>query len=119
MSRYIIVIDTLCAGIQAVEEEAGKDQLVKNALVSYPSEELAMAEIMENFKEMNQYRVDSGEEPDNEPEEFVMLLDDYVEGHKTIWTVNSPLTLEGHKYQCYIDNTQEAFPKTFDEWLNS
>ena len=85
MSRYIIVIDTLCAGIQAVEEEAGKDQLVKNALVSYPSEELAMAEIMENFKEMNQYRVD----------------------------------LEGHKYQCYIDNTQEAFPKTFDEWLNS
>ena len=48
-----------------------------------------------------------------------MLLDDYVEGHKTIWTVNSPLTLEGHKYQCYIDNTQEAFPKTFDEWLNS
>jgi len=43
----------------------------------------------------------------------------YRKGHKTIWTTNSPLTLEGHKYQCYIDNTQEAFPKTFDEWLNS
>jgi hypothetical protein len=114
MGRYIIVIDTLCAGIQAVEAVENE-----NALVSYPSEELAMAEIMDNFKEMNQYRVDSGDEPDDEPEEFVMLLDDYVEGHKTIWTANSPLTLEGHKYQCYIDNTHEAFPKTFDEWLNS
>ena len=29
------------------------------------------------------------------------------------------LTLEGQKYQCYIDNTQEAFPKTFEEWLNT
>ena len=114
MGRYIIVIDTLCTGIQAVEAVENE-----NALVSYSSEELAMAEIMDNFKEMNQYRVDSGDEPDNEPEEFVMLLDDYFEGHKTIWTDNAPLTLEGQKYQCYIDITQEAFPKTFDGWLNS
>ena len=29
------------------------------------------------------------------------------------------LTLEFQKYQCYTDNTQEAFPKTFEEWLNT
>ena len=118
MGRYIIVIDTLCAGIQAVEFNSVEEDK-QDEIISYSTEELAMAEIMDNFKEMNQYRLDSGDELDDEPEEFVMLLDDYVEGHKTIWTANSPLTLEGHKYQCYIDNTQEAFPKTFDEWLNS
>ena len=114
MGRYIIVIDTLCAGIQAVEAVENE-----NALVSYPSEELAIAEIMDTFEELTKNQKESGQEVDEYPTEFVMALDDYVEGHKTIWTDNSLLTLEGQKYQCYIDNTQEAFPKTFDEWLNS
>jgi len=35
---------------------------------------------------MNQQRIADGDEPDDEPEEFVMKLEDYVEGHKTIWT---------------------------------
>jgi hypothetical protein len=32
---------------------------------------------------------------------------------------HSLLTLEGQRYQCYIDNTHEVFPKTFEEWLRS
>jgi hypothetical protein len=32
---------------------------------------------------------------------------------------HSLLTLDGQRYQCYIDNTHEVFPKTFEEWLRS
>jgi len=35
---------------------------------------------------MNLSRIENGDEPDEEPDEFVMKLEDYVEGHKTIWT---------------------------------
>ena len=80
MSKYIIAIDTICEGIQAVELS------VYDGVVSYSTEEEAEAELIECFNEMNQQRIADGDEPDDEPEEFVMKLEDYVEGHKTIWT---------------------------------
>ena len=36
---------------------------------------------------------------------------------KFIYDEHSLLTLDGQRYQCYIDNTHEVFPKTFEEWL--
>jgi len=113
MTKYIIAVDTICEGIQALERDE------KDNIIVYATEEEAEAEIMDTFEELTKNQKESGQEVDEYPTEFVMALDDYVEGHKTIWTDNAPLTLEGQKYQCYIDNTQEAFPKTFDEWLNS
>mgnify|MGYP003642246798 CR=1 FL=1 len=80
MSKYIIAIDTICEGIQAVELS------VYDGVISYSTEEEAEAELIECFNEMNQQRIADGDEPDDEPEEFVMKLEDYVEGHKTIWT---------------------------------
>jgi hypothetical protein len=38
---------------------------------------------------------------------------------KFIYEEHSLLTLDGQRYQCYIDNTHEVFPKTFEEWLRS
>ena len=80
MSKYIIAIDTICEGIQAVELS------VYDGVISYSTEEEAEAELIECFNEMNQQRIADGDEPDDEPEEFVMKLEDYVQGHKTIWT---------------------------------
>ena len=50
------------------------------------TEEEAEAELMDCFNSMNLSRIENGDEPDEEPDEFVMKLEDYVEGHKTIWT---------------------------------
>jgi S-ribosylhomocysteine lyase LuxS involved in autoinducer biosynthesis len=38
---------------------------------------------------------------------------------KFIYDEHSLLTLDGQRYQCYLDNTHEVFPKTFEEWLRS
>jgi len=85
MSKYIIAIDTWCDGIQAVEFN-GVDEDKQDEIVTYSTEEEAEAELIQCFNEMNQQRIADGDEPDDEPEEFVMKLEDYVEGHKTIWT---------------------------------
>ena len=80
MSKYIIAIDTICEGIQAIERDE------KDNMIIYSTEEEAEAELMDCFNSMNLSRIENGDEPDEEPDEFVMKLDDYVEGHKTIWT---------------------------------
>jgi len=85
MSKYIIAIDTWCDGIQAVEFN-GVDEDKQNEIISYSTEEKAMAEIMDNFEELTKNQKESGQEVDEYPTEFVMKLEDYVEGHKTIWT---------------------------------
>ena len=85
MSKYIIAIDTWCDGIQAVEFN-GVDEDKQNEIISYSTEEKAMAEIMDNFEELTKNQKESGFDVDEYPTEFVMKLDDYVEGHKTIWT---------------------------------
>ena len=80
MSKYIIAIDTICEGIQAIERDE------KDNMIIYSTEEEAEAESMDCFNSMNLSRIENGDEPDEEPDEFVMKLEDYVEGHKTIWT---------------------------------
>ena len=85
MTKYIIAIDTWCDGIQAVEFN-GVDEDKQNEIISYSTEEKAMAEIMDNFEELTKNQKESGQEVDEYPTEFVMKLEDYVEGHKTIWT---------------------------------
>jgi len=85
MSKYIIAIDTWCDGIQAVEFN-GVDEDKQNEIISYSTEEEAMAEIMDNFEDLTKNQKESGQEVDEYPTEFVMTLEDYVEGHKTIWT---------------------------------
>jgi len=85
MSKYIIAIDTWCDGIQAVEFN-GVDEDKQNEIISYSTEEEAMAEIMDNFEDLTKNQKESGQEVDEYPTEFVMKLEDYVEGHKTIWT---------------------------------
>ena len=79
MSKYIIAVDTICEGIQAIERDE------KDNMIIYSTEAEAKAELMYWFNSMNLSRIENGDEPDEEPEEFVMKLEDYVEGHKTIW----------------------------------
>lgn len=79
LSKYIIAVDTICEGIQALERNE------KGRIITYATQEDAQKELIDGFNELNLVRVESGEEPDAEPEEFVMALEDYVEGHKTIW----------------------------------
>ena len=40
---------------------------------------------MDNFEELTKNQKESGFDVDKYPSEFVMKLEDYVEGHKTIW----------------------------------
>ena len=84
MTEYIIAIDTLCDGIQAIEFN-GVDEDKQDEIISYSTEEEAMAEIMDNFVELTKNQKESGFDVDKYPSEFVMKLEDYVEGHKTIW----------------------------------
>ena len=44
-----------------------------------------MSEIMDDFEELTKNQKESGQEIDEYPTEFVMKLEDYIEGHKTIW----------------------------------
>ena len=80
MDKYIIAVDTICEGIQALERDE------KDNIIVYATEEEAEAEIMDTFEELTKNQKESGQEVDEYPTEFVMKLEDYVEGHKTIWT---------------------------------
>ena len=44
-----------------------------------------MSEIMDDLEELTKNQKESGQEIDEYPTAFVMKLEDYVEGHKTIW----------------------------------
>ena len=74
---YVIVIDTLCEGHQAWGQESG-------LLEIYNTEAEAQAEIDEAFADRVSNQIDSGMQPDEEPEEMVLPLHEYVRGRKTI-----------------------------------
>ena len=84
MSKYIIVIDTWADGIQAIEFN-GIEEDKQDDIIFYSTEEEAMSEIMDDFEELTKNQKESGQEIDEYPTEFVMKLEDYIEGHKTIW----------------------------------
>ena len=68
---FIIVVDTICDGWQALERDEHGNPIL------YATEEEANKEIIDNNK--------SHDEPDEEPEEFVVPYEDYIEGRKTIY----------------------------------
>ena len=78
MTKYVIVIDTMCNGHQAWGEESG-------SLEIYNTEAEARAEIDETFADLRRNQIESGMQPDEEPEEMVMPLSEYVKGRKTIY----------------------------------
>lgn len=76
---YVIVEDTLCEGWQAWGESCGEIEI-------YQTEAEAQAEADYTFEAMNEARIDSGFEPDEEPSAFVVPLSEYIKGRKAIFT---------------------------------
>ena len=80
---YVRVIDTLCDGWQALTDGDGKPVL-------YATEAEAENDIRDDFDELNRARIDSGFEPDIEPDEFAIPLSEYIPGRKVIFTGGNP-----------------------------
>ena len=79
MMSYVIVVDTICEGWQSAVDEDGKPWV-------YATEAEAEREIKIDFEDLQRNRILDGEEPDEEPDEFVVPLEDYIKGRKLIWT---------------------------------
>lgn len=75
---FVIVFDTICEGWQSAVDE-------NNNPVLYATEAEAEAEIKSDFEELQRNRILEGEEPDEEPEDFVIPLEEYIKGRKFIW----------------------------------
>ena len=75
---FVIVVDTICEGWQSAVDENGNPVL-------YATEAEAEAEIKSDFEELQRNRILEGEEPDEEPEDFVIPLEEYIKGRKFIW----------------------------------
>ena len=69
---FVIVVDIICNGWQPLERDDHGNPIL------YATQEEANKEIMDNNK--------SRAAPDEEPEEFVVPYQDYIEGRKTIYT---------------------------------
>ena len=76
---YVIVFDTMCTGWQSAVDENDKP-------VVYATEAEAEAEIKDDFEELRSNQIEAGQEPDEEPDDFVVPLGDYIKGRKFIWT---------------------------------
>ena len=79
MMSYVIVFDTICTGWQSAVDENDKPFV-------YATEAEAEAEIKDDFEELRFNQIEAGQEPDEEPDEFVVPLKDYIKGRKFIWT---------------------------------
>ena len=75
---YVVVIDTLCEGWQAWGESSGSPEV-------FATEAEARAEVQFVFEQMRRNQIESGMEPDEEPEELVMPLSEYRKGRKAIY----------------------------------
>ena len=76
---WVIVTDTLCEGWQAWGEEDAEGVQV------YATEAEAEAEIEDEFVELVRNQIESGMEPDQEPDAFAIPLDEYTRGRKAVW----------------------------------
>lgn len=76
---FVVVIDTLCEGWQAWGEESGE------GLEVFETETEARAELQSTFEETRRNQIESGMQPDGEPEGMVMPLSEYVKGRKAIY----------------------------------
>lgn len=86
MMSYVIVVDTICEGWQSAVDENEKP-------VVYATEAEAEREIKDDFEDLQRNRMEAGQEVEDEPEEFVVPLKDYIKGRKFIWTPSG----------CYIE----------------
>ncbi len=76
---YVIVVDTLCEGWQAWgESDGGMPEI-------FATKAEAQKEIDESFADLVCNQIHSGMRPDEEPEEMVMLLHEYVKGRKAVY----------------------------------
>jgi len=75
---FVIVLDTICEGWICQQDENGEP-------ITYETREAAEAELQADFKSRNEIRLSDGEEPDDEPEEFVIPIYEYVPNRKAIW----------------------------------
>ena len=83
---YVIVVDTMCEGWQSAVDEDDKPWV-------YATEAEAEEEIKDDFEELRSNQIEAGQEPDEEPDDFVVPLEDYIKGRKFIWTPSG----------CYIE----------------
>ena len=84
---YVIVFDTMCTGWQSAVDENDNP-------VVYATEAEAEAEIKDDFEELRSNQIEAGQKPDEEPDDFVVPLEDYIKGRKFIWT-HSGCYIEG------------------------
>ena len=75
---FVIVFDTICTGWQSAVDEAGNP-------VVYATKAEAEAEIKDDFEERRSNQIEAGQEPDEEPDDFVVPVSEYIQGYKTIW----------------------------------
>lgn len=80
--QWVVVFDTLCDGWQAVTDGDDKPAL-------FDSKAEAEEEIMRDFQELRRNQIESGMEPDEEPDEFALPLSEYTQGRKAIWSPRS------------------------------
>jgi hypothetical protein len=76
--QWVVVIDTLCEGWQAWIGEDDKPAL-------FDSEAEAESEIMDDFQALRHSQIESGMEPDEEPDAFPVPLSEYIQGRKAIY----------------------------------
>ncbi len=77
-SGWVIVTDTLCEGWQAWGEQSDDVEV-------YATKEEAEAEIEDAFDDLVRNQIESGMEPDQEPDAFVVRLNEYTRGRKAIY----------------------------------
>ncbi len=80
---HVVAFDTLCDGWQAWKDETDQPEIFCNQWA-------AEAAINEAFEELTRNQIESGMEPDEEPEEFAIPLAEYIEGRKTIFLGGQP-----------------------------
>ena len=78
LEGFVIVFDTICTGWQSAVDEAGNP-------VVYATKAEAEAEIKDDFEERRSNQIEAGQEPDEEPDDFVVPVAEYFQGYKTIW----------------------------------
>lgn len=99
---FIIAYDTLADGWQCWRDGDGAPLL-------YDTEAEAEKEIREEFEELNRARVASGGDPDEEPQDFVIPLNEFIPGRKAIFTGGNP--------PGYIAGGYDTGPGTVAAWL--
>ena len=78
---YVVGVDTMCDGWHFEDSDGN--------LEIFATREAAQADLDCDFEDLNNNRIEAGEEPDEEPGDFVISLQEYIDmgghGRKAIW----------------------------------